>query len=104
VVLRRPAGLKRWLLALFLAGLLLRGLPLAAAHAAVRYHPAQLAQVLARHHSHKRPAQPGLQAGTIVRSGTFGLARGAGNRATGAPAPLGVSLVSPHQPRAPPPR
>ena len=103
MVLRRARGLKRWLLALFLAGLLLGGLPLAAAHAAAPHQRAQPSYVLARQHSHKRPTHPGLQAGTIIRNGALGLARAAGPRATRAPVPLRVPLVSPPQPRAPPP-
>ena len=94
MVLRRARGLKRWLLALFLAGLLLGGLPSAAAHAAAPHHRAQPSHVLARQDSHKRPTHPGLQAGTIIRSGALGLARDAGARATRAPAPLRVSLAS----------
>ena len=99
--LRRARGLKRWLLALFLAGLLLGGLPLAAAHATALHH--QPIQVLAHHRDRTRHMQPGCPAATTVR-GAVGMAWGAGGRATRAPTLLEVSLLSPPQPRAPPPR
>jgi hypothetical protein len=93
---------RRWLLALCLAGLLLGGLPLAAAHATAPHQPAHPSHVLARPHSDTRHTQTDRSAASEGRDGACGVAWGTGNRAARAPALLGVSLRSPHKPRAPP--
>jgi hypothetical protein len=98
-ILAFPIG---WLLALCLAGLLLGELPLAAAHATAPHHLAHPTQVLARHHSSTRHVRSGHHAASEDRDGACGVAWGTGDRATRAPALLGVSLRSPHKPRAPP--
>ena len=102
MAIRRTLHFRRWLLALCLAGLLLGGLPLAAAHAAAPRHPAHPTHVLARHHRGTRDRQSGHHATSATRDDARGLAWGTGDRATQAPALLGVSLRSPHKPRAPP--
>ena len=102
MAVRRTLHARRWLLALCLAGLLLGGLPVAAADATAPHHPAYPTHVLARHQSGTRHTQPGHHATTAARDGACGVAWGTGDRAARAPALLGVSLRSPHKPRAPP--
>jgi hypothetical protein len=102
VAVHRTLHLSRCILALCLAGLLLGGLPLAAAHATAAHHPAHPTHVLARHHNSAHHTQSSHHAASAVRDGACGLDWGIGDRATQASAPLGVSLRSPHQPRAPP--